>query len=248
MGILGLIILAILYRSGSPENEEWMSTGWWGILGLIGWGYFVSALTYFWLKDSVWSIVTVWMLFILLNILAQTSYMDFLNPIKPIFGVILSGTIPSIVLSGLLIGVLLKQYKQDYKQFLKYIVPIGIVCVALAFLLRNWFIISKIMGSPSWAMLCNGISILVFALLFYLLDVKKMRKWSALFLPAGQNSLTTYLAPDILYYIIWGLNLNILWYKQTEMPWLAVSGSIAWALVMIGIASLLSKAHIRLKL
>ncbi len=247
-GIIGLLLMAVLYRSGTPENVGWMSTSWWGILGLIGWGYLVSALTYLWLKDNIGAIAVVWAGFILLNILAQTSYTDFLNPVKPIFGVILDGNIPSIVLAGLLIGILLKKYKSDYRQFLSFIIPIGLVCLAMAFILRNWFIISKIIGTPSWAMLCNGISILVFALLFYLLDIKKWQKWSVLFLPAGQNSLTTYLAPDILYYLIWGLNLNILLYKQAEMPWLAVSGSVVWAFAMIGFAALLSRINIRLKL
>jgi predicted acyltransferase len=103
-------------------------------------------------------------------------------------------------------------------------------------------------GTPSWGMLCNGISILLFAFLFYILDVKKIQMWAKPFLPAGQNSLTTYLAPDILYFIIWTFGLNILFYKQTEMPWLAVSGSIVWAFTMIGFAALLSRINIRLKL
>lgn len=248
VGILGLLLLGLLYRSGTPENIGWMSTSWWGILGLIGWGYFVSAITYLLLKDRIVAMVLVWVGFILLNILAQTSYTDFLNPIKPIFGVILDGNVPSIVLAGLLIGILLKKFKKDYKQFLILIIFIGLTCVALAFVLRNWFIISKLIGTPSWSMLCNGISILVFALLFYLLDVKKWQKWAMPFLPAGKNSLTTYLAPDILYYIIWGLGLNILFYKQAEMPWLAVSGSIVWAFAMIGFSALLSRINIRLKL
>ena len=97
-------------------------------------------------------------------------------------------------------------------------------------------------------MLCNGISILLFAVLLYVIDIKKWEKWSIPFLPAGQNSLTTYLAPDILYFLIWGLNLNILFYKQAEMPWLAVTGSIIWAFAMIGFSALLSRLNIRLKL
>jgi hypothetical protein len=47
---------------------------------------------------------------------------------------------------------------------------------------------------------------------------------------------------------IWGLNLNILFYKQAEMSWLVVSGSITWAFAMIGLAALLSKINIRIKL
>lgn len=248
LGISGLLLMAILYRSGTPENIGWMSTSWWGILGLIGWGYMVSAFTYLWLRDRITGIAAVWIGFIALNVLSQLSYLDFLNPIKPFFGVILSGNVPSIVLSGLLIGTLLKKYKNNYKRFLTISVPLGLAAIALAFVLRNWFIISKIMGTPSWSMLCNGISILLFSLLFYVLDIKKWEKWGILFKPAGQNSLTTYLAPDILYYTIWGLGLNILFYKQVDMPWLAVSGSIVWAFTMIGFAALLSRINIRLKL
>jgi predicted acyltransferase len=132
----------------------------------------------------------------------------------------LNGNVPSIVLSGLLIGVLLKKHKTNYKQFLIFIIPTGLMCLVTALALRNWFVISKILGTPSWVMLCVGISILLFALLFYLVDIKKWGKLANPFLPAGQNSLTTYLTPDILYYIIWGLNLNILFYKQVEMSWL----------------------------
>jgi heparan-alpha-glucosaminide N-acetyltransferase len=248
LGVLGLVVLATVYRSGTTENPGWMRIAWWGILGLIGWGYLVSALTYFWLKDRIGAIVGVCFVFIVLNILAQTSYTAFLNPLKPILGVVIRGNVPSIVLSGLIIGVLLKKYSANYKRFLSLVIPIGLLCVALAFILRNWFIISKLMGTPSWVMLCNGISILVFALMFYMLDVKKWHRWSSPFLPAGKNSLTTYLAPDILYYMIWGLNLTILFYKQSEMPWLAVSGSLLWAFAMIGFAALLSKARVRLKL
>jgi len=247
-GVFGLLVMAIMYRSGTAENIGWMSTSWWGILGLIGWGYLVSALTYLWLRDRLWGIIAIWIGFILLNILAQSSYLDFLNPIKPIFGVILDGNVPSIVISGLLIGTLLKKYKTNYKQFLSFVIPIGLACLGLSYVLRNWFIISKIIGTPTWAMLCNGISMLLFAFLFYLLDKRKWQKWSIPFLPAGQNSLTTYLAPDILYFLIWGLNLNILFYKQEENSWLAVSGSIIWAFAMVGFAALLSRINIRLKL
>jgi len=248
LGIFGLLLMAVLYRSGTPDNIGWMSTSWWGILGLIGWGYVVSAFAYLWLKDNVAGIAFAWIGFIALNILSQLSYLDFLNPIKPVFGVILSGNVPSIVLAGLLIGTLLKKYNNNYQKFLTISIPLGLAAIALAFVIRNWFIISKIMGTPSWAMLCNGISILLFAFLFYVLDIKKWEKWSILFKPAGQNSLTTYLAPDILYYTIWGLGLNIFFYKQVEMPWFAVSGSIVWAFSMIGFAALLSRINIRLKL
>src|SRR5665647_232853 len=39
LGVLILIILAVIFKAGEPGHATWMKTGWWGILGLIGWGY-----------------------------------------------------------------------------------------------------------------------------------------------------------------------------------------------------------------
>ena len=97
-------------------------------------------------------------------------------------------------------------------------------------------------------MLCTGISILVFALLFYLLDVKQKTKIFSVFKPAGENSLSTYLAPDIVYYLLWALPFQVLIYKQDQSQLLAVFGSIIWAFAMIRFAAFLSKMGVRLKL
>ena len=248
-GILGLILLAIIFRSGTPENIGWLQPGWWGILGLIGWGYFVAALVYLLCKDSLLKTGVFWVLFIALNILSQLQLLDFLDPFKRVFGVIISGNVPLIVLTGLFFSLVLRNLeKQDIKRFLVAGIVIGILILIFGFVLRNWFIISKIKGTPSWAMICNGISILVFMGLYFILDVLGVKKWSAIFKPAGQNSLTTYLAPDILYYVIWSFSFPILIYKQSGMPIIAVFGSLAWAFAMIGFAALLSKIGIRLKL
>lgn len=248
-GVLGLIILAAVFRSGTPENSGWMTTGWWGILGLIGWGYFAAAIVYLICKDSLLKTTVFWMFFIVMNILSQLGLTDFIDPLKPVFGVIIGGNIPSIVLTGLLFSLILRYLeKKDIKKFLLAGIILGILVLATGFLLRNWFIISKIMGTPSWAMICNGISILVFMLLYFIIDVLGMKNWSAVFKPAGQNSLTTYLAPDILYHLIWMFSVPILFYKQSEFQWIVVSGSIVWAFAMIGFAALLSKIGIRLKL
>jgi len=124
----------------------------------------------------------------------------------------------------------------------------GILSLSAGFFLRNWFIISKIYGTPSWGMICNGISLIVFALLYWIIDIQGKSKWAAVFKPAGQNSLTTYLAPDVIYFIIWGLSLPLFFYKQESSQLLAVCGSLGWALIMVGFAALLSKINIRLKL
>lgn len=248
-GILALLILIGIFRSGTPENPGWLETGWWGILGLIGWGYFVTSLAYLAVKDSVLKTGIIWILFIVLNILSQLQLLNFLNFARPVFGVIISGNTPSIVLAGLFFSLILRKTGfSDLKKFITVGFVIGALALVSGFVLRNWFIISKIKGTPSWAMMCNGISILLFVFLFILIDVLGKKKWSNLFKPVGQNSLTTYLAPDILYHFIWMFGIPVLFYKHSEFPLAVAGGSLVWAFAMIGFAALLSKIGIRLKL
>lgn len=249
IGFIGLIILAVVFRSGTPENMSWMQTSWWGILGLIGWGYLAAALVYLVSKDNLWKTGFFWLLFLVLNILSQMGMLSVLNFLRPVFGVLISGNTPLIVISGLFFSLLLRKTgNANYRQFLVIGTVLGFATLAAGFILRNWFIISKIKGTPSWGLVCAGISILLFMLLYLVIDVWGKAKWAAVFKPAGQNSLTTYLAPDILYHLIWMWGIPVFFYKHSEIQWIVVSGSIVWAFAMVGFAALLSKIGIRLKL
>jgi len=73
-------------------------------------------------------------------------------------------------------------------------------------------------------------------------------RWSAVFKPAGQNSLTTYLAPNLIYYSVWMTGFPLFFYKFMESSVVVIAGSLVWAFAMIGFAALLSKIGIRLKL
>jgi len=146
------------------------------------------------------------------------------------------------------VSLILRQSTFNPQKTAGIILMMGLFSLAIGFFLRNWFIISKIYGTPSWGMICNGISMMLFALLYLVVDIKGNRKWAAVFKPAGQNSLTTYLAPDVIYFAIWGLSLPLFFYKQDSSQLLAVIGSLGWALAMVGFSALLSKINIRLKL
>jgi predicted acyltransferase len=248
LGAIGLIGLASIFKAGEPGHVSWFETGWWGILGLIGWGYLVAATASLFIGSKLFPSVALWISFIGINILSQSGMLGFLNFLKPVFGVILDGNVPMIVLAGLVMGVFLKQSSYTREKTVGIIALGGVLSLAFGFFLRNWFIISKIYGTPSWGMICNGISMIVFALLFWIMDIQGKTKWAGLFKPAGQNSLTTYLAPDILYFAIWGLSLPLFFYKQESSQLLAVTGSLVWALAMVGFTALLAKINIRLKL
>ena len=89
---------------------------------------------------------------------------------------------------------------------------------------------------------------MLFALLYWIIDIRKHIKWAFFLKPAGENSLTTYLAPDILYYLIWSTGIPILIYKQSGIPVIVIAGSIVWALLMVGLTAVLVRINIKLKL
>jgi heparan-alpha-glucosaminide N-acetyltransferase len=247
-GIAIIVFLVFKFRSGEFENNGSLITGWWGILGLIGWGYFVSAFLYLAVRDSILNTAVALLFFLGLNILGKLDLINFLNPVKSIFGVIIDGNVPFIVISGLLTTLILKKLSKDSRKTILTIVALGILSIIAGFILRKWFIISKIQATPSWGLICNGISLILFALLYWVIDIKKHIRWSFFLKPAGENSLTTYLAPDIIYYLIWSSGIPVLIYKQSDVPLIVIAGSLIWALAMVGLTALLVRINIKLKL
>jgi len=243
------IFLVFKFRSGEVENEGSLITGWWGILGLIGWGYLVSAFTWVLCRDSIAKTVVITLFFLGMNILSGLKMLDFFDPVKPYLGVIIEGNVPLIVLTGLLGGLILRKFTNSgFKNIILIFAALGLFCVGSGFILRKWFIISKILATPSWGMICSGISFIVFIIIYWITDVKGNRSWAYFLKPAGENSLTTYLAPDILYHLIWMSGVPVLIYKDSSEPLIAVAGSLVWALLMVGLTALLSKINIRLRL
>ena len=250
--VTGLAILSFLvlkFRSGQPENNGSLITSWWGILGLIGWGYLVSSFAYVLCRDSILKTSLIAVFFLIMNMFSDWKMLGFLDPVKPVFGIIIDGNVPFIVLTGLIGGLLIKKIPViEFKKTTIIFVGLGIIFLICGFILRKWFIISKIQATPSWAMICNGISFIVFIILYLIIDVRSKIKWASFLQPAGENSLTTYIAPDILYYLIWSSGIPVLIYKQSHEPLVVIAGSVIWALLMVGLTALLARLKIKLRI
>ncbi|HNR41741.1 MAG TPA: DUF5009 domain-containing protein [Bacteroidales bacterium] len=243
------IFLIFKFRSGQPENNGSLITGWWGILGLIGWGYLVAAFTYMVCRNSILRTTVAALFFLFLNIMSGLRMLEFLNPVKPFLGVIIEGNVPFIVLTGLVAGLILQQnHAGRHGKVIITFTGLGVFCLAAGFFLRKWFIFSKIFATPSWGLLCCGISFLAFTLIYWISDVKKKQTWAYFVKPAGENALTTYLAPDVLYFLIGMSGVPVLFYKSSENPLVVVVGSMIWALLMVGLTALLVRINIKLKL
>lgn len=255
--IAGLKILALLifvflifkFKSGEEVNNGSLITGWWGILGLIGWAYLVSAFTYILCRDSILKTSLVALFFLIMNMLSGWKMLGFLDPVKPVFGIIIEGNNPLIVLVGLISGLIVKSKPvEESGKVISIFLVLGTLYLIAGFILRKWFIISKIQATPSWGLICSGINMIVFIILYWIADVKGKIRWAAFLRPAAENSLTTYIAPDIIYYLIWSTGIPILIYKISNEPLVVIAGSVVWALLMVGLTSLLVRLKIRLRL
>ena len=110
------------------------------------------------------------------------------------------------------------------------------------------FIISKTQATPSWGLICIGISMNLFALLYWIVDIKNHTRWTFFFKPAGENSLTAYLLPEILYSLILTTGIPVLFYKESGEPLIVIAGSLIWTILIIRLTALLVRFNLKLKI
>jgi predicted acyltransferase len=181
--------------------------------------------------------------------LSDWKLLGVLDPLKSIFGIIIDGNVPFIVLTGLIGGLLIKKMPvKEFKKVILVFISLGLIYLIAGFVLRQWFVISEIQSTPSWCLICSGISMIVFILLYWIADVKGKIRWADFLRPAGENSLTTYVATDMLYFLILSSGVPLLIYKQSNELLIVVAGSLVWTLLMIGLTALLVRLKIKLKL
>src|SRR5674476_95458 len=80
LGIAILVALIYKFRSGEIENNGSLITSWWGILGLIGWGYLISAFIYMAVRNSILNTTVALLFFLGVNVLSKLDLLNFLNP------------------------------------------------------------------------------------------------------------------------------------------------------------------------
>ena len=248
-GVTILVALVLKFNSGEIENNGSLITGSWGIFGIIGWGYLIAAFVYLAVRNSILNTIVAIFFFLAFNVLSNLNLLNSINIIKPVFGVVIEGSVPLFVLSGVFTTLLLEKYsKTNFPKFIISLVTIGVISILAGLVLSNLFITAKMQPTAGWALICVGISMLLFSLLYWIIDIKKHIRWSFFLKPAGENSFTTYIIAAVLYCLVSLTGMPVLIYKQSEVHLLVIAGSLIWALVSVGLASILARYNIRLKL
>jgi predicted acyltransferase len=244
-GIGILVFLAIIYKGETGEN--WMTTQWWGILGLIGWAYLVNALVYLYSKGNLAIMIFLWLLLNSLSVLSHSELSLNFNGFLSYFSTILTGTTPAFTAAGIVAIILFKKVSDsNIKWAYLGLTILGIVNIAYGLGTRPLWGISKIQGTPSWLGICTGIGFLLFVILYYIADQKKLTNWAKIIAPAGTATLTCYMIPYFFYPIrsITGLRLpDVL---NTAVIGLLIS--LVFALLVVIFTGWLEKKGYKLKL
>jgi heparan-alpha-glucosaminide N-acetyltransferase len=243
IGVVILIVLAILYKGGTPAASRGLRTYWWGILGIIGWAYLVCAGVYLIAKGNLIVLGTALTAFVVLNICIHASVIN-INP-----WVIKDGASASLTMFGVVISVVyLRLAAKGQFNMLWFIFTLsGVGLIALGLFIRPYTEgISKIHSTPSWVFICTGIGILIFELLIGLIDIKTRQNWFKVIKHAGTSTLTAYLLPYLLAAVFTITHFSYPYFFSYGAG--GVIRSFAISFIIIIITGRLEKRRLRLKI
>lgn len=200
------VLVALYFLYVQDTGAIGMTPKWWGILGLIGWAYLFTVVYYWLVSGQLWAMI----LFLFICITANSinlsqGFVDF-----PLVGFIAGHlTQATLVTAGIIISLLFFDRKIT-AEINWTVIGFAVLFLVIAFVLRPYYGISKIKGTPSWTMFSAFICTVLFYFLYWLMEIKKQTIWSNFFMPAASNPLLIYILPGIIYYFTLALDLHII--------------------------------------
>jgi heparan-alpha-glucosaminide N-acetyltransferase len=243
LGVALLTAMAVIYRGEEDGVIQGMRPSWWGILGIIGWAYLVCSLIYLVAKGKINILVIALIVFVAINIGKHT---DIINFKIPLLG---DASAVTLIMGGVMISEIYALLVSKNKTQLLWVIfgATAVLLIVIGLLIRPYAEgISKIHSTPAWIFICSGITILVFELMIYLVDVKGKKKWFKLIWPAGTSTLTCYLMPYFQVFIL--MLFHVRYPAILNNGIIGLARSMATAFILIAIVGLMEKRHIRLKI
>ncbi len=245
-GVAGLIALGILFRGGEDGSDR-LSPQWWGILGLIGWAYMVTATLYLLARGRMRPLLIMLLSCIIYYCLGQAHVGEPSPVLQLLTGQTDHAIDTLIALSGVITTVIFFNANGEgqVRRFAAAFLLVLALLVA-GFVLRPYYGISKSGATPSWALYSAAICVTSFAFLYWLVDMKGAQAWTGFLRPAAASPLLTYLLPGILVALMQCLHLKLpapMTVGMTGLLW-----SITFAFAMLGLAAGLQRLNVKLQL
>lgn len=112
----------------------------------------------------------------------------------------LASSIPAIAtaLLGMFTGDLVRSARFGMQQKLLLMLAAGVALLSLGLLWNEVFPINKNLWTSSFVCYVGGLSLLLFAIFYWIIDIRKWRSWTLFFKVIGLNSIAIYMAQAIV--------------------------------------------------
>ena len=235
-GAVLLLILAFLYR-GEP-GQIGLRTQWWGIIGLIGWAYAVTAVLFLTLRRNALGFAGAVVLLYCVYLAHAAGFFGFLGgtfnrwiAIGPVLG-----SHAAITASGALLGMTLLPPARPHGSRIRSALIFALVLAGAAVLLHSMngvdraFIYNKNAATPPWCLLSSAWTAALFALIYWLVDAKGIGAAgigapTRILASAGQNALFAFILGPIAYALL-GLLPGLLGGADPWWGWLGGNPSV----------------------
>ena len=250
--IIGILILVAMFLSFSGKSydgrEIGFETHWWGILGLIGWVYFIAASAVLFINNSLVGTFIAFFACLGLNILSSNGIPYNIFSWQSENWIPGSGGLQALTFGGIIVSLFLikNRKRENIKKLYIILFSFGLASLFLGLFLRDYFIISKIGGTPSWILISLSTAIFLFICLHWIADVKKVLVWYRYIKIAGTATLTCYLIP--YYYYSFRTILGIVLPEFFLTGIIGLIKSFIYSFIIVGICSGLRQTKIQLKI
>ncbi|MDB6029354.1 MAG: hypothetical protein JWM68_5577 [Verrucomicrobiales bacterium] len=242
-----LAILLILFRGKNAASQTvWMQHSWWGILGMIGWAYLICSFSWLAFRRNSAALLGIMGFMFALYIGGRHGALNWLGPVQNFVNVgIMFGSNSATVMMGLLVGNLLLNASIGLGEKVRSMLLLAVALGVSGLVLRPLHGFNKSAHTESYALITGGICCFLFALVFYLVEVRRWQRWGGFLIPIGQNALFAYVVPGIVgnSFILAGSTAYL---SDTGVAG-AWSAALLTALVML-MTTVLSRMDIKLKL
>lgn len=105
---------------------------------------------------------------------------------------VMSGVFASSIIRG---NYKLAFLKSDNRQVHKagFLACVGAILLVVSLVLNHWFVVIKALWNPTFILLTSGISFLLMAVFYFIIDVKGYQRWAFWLRVIGMNSIAVYM-------------------------------------------------------
>jgi heparan-alpha-glucosaminide N-acetyltransferase len=204
-GLALMIVMFAIFRRTTPDGHTaWINPSYPEILGLLGYTYLAASFLY--LTTRRWrSAPFAWFLILTALCIASTGkWIPFPGRLPLYTWPFGNGAMASIAMAGVATSSIFVESRGAQATTLRKKAVSASLFGATA-LIFGWLLtplgISKIRATPTWCLYSIGCSVLLFTILYWVCDIKKLVSWARFARPAGENTLLTYLLPDFYFFI-----------------------------------------------